>query len=104
MIWWSRLDAFPPPPRTGNVQLSTTLKSSTPLAASPPAEAVITALKASESSLQRQLGETYAALSDTSFRGLRRALPKTRSKVDWDKAASYRLGQQLGGGGAAGAQ
>ncbi|GAA5845284.1 hypothetical protein JCM9279_004829 [Rhodotorula babjevae] len=83
----------------GNVQLSTTLKSTTPLPASPPAEAVLAALKASESSFQRQLGDTYATLSDGAFKGLRRALPKTRSKVDWDKAGAYRLGGQIGGGG-----
>ncbi|GAA6057168.1 hypothetical protein JCM3770_003999 [Rhodotorula araucariae] len=81
----------------GNVQLSTTLKSSTVLSASPAAEAVVAALKASESSFQRQLGETYATLSDASFKGLRRALPKTRSKIDWDKAGTYKLGQQIGG-------
>ncbi|GAA6005801.1 Cap1p [Rhodotorula paludigena] len=81
----------------GNVQLTTTLKSSTTLSPSPPAEAVIAALKASESSFQRRLGEAYGELSDTSFRGLRRALPKTRSKVDWDKVGGYKLGQQLGG-------
>ena len=87
----------PPPSRAGNVQLSTTLKSTTPLSASPPAEAVVAALKASESSFQRQLGDTYAHLSDGAFKGLRRALPKTRSKVDWDKAGAYRLGGQIGG-------
>ncbi|BGP51876.1 F-actin-capping protein subunit alpha [Rhodotorula kratochvilovae] len=81
----------------GNVQLSTTLKTSTSLSPSPSAEAVVAAVKASESSFQRQLGETYATLSDASFKGLRRALPKTRSKIDWDKAGSYKLGQQIGG-------
>ncbi|GAA5912983.1 hypothetical protein JCM8208_002421 [Rhodotorula glutinis] len=83
----------------GNVQLSTTLKSTTPLPASPPAPAVLAALKASESSFQRQLGDTYSHLSDQAFKALRRALPKTRSKVDWDKAGAYRLGGQIGGAG-----
>ncbi|BGP27844.1 WASH complex, F-actin capping protein, alpha subunit [Rhodotorula toruloides] len=82
----------------GNVQLSTTLKSSATLSSSPSPESVVASIKATESSLQRQLGETYNELSDASFRGLRRALPKTRSKLDWDKATGMRLGQQIGGG------
>ncbi|BGP35589.1 F-actin-capping protein subunit alpha [Rhodotorula toruloides] len=82
----------------GNVQLSTTLKSSATLSPSPSPESVVASIKATESSFQRQLGETYNDLSDASFRGLRRALPKTRSKLDWDKATGMRLGQQIGGG------
>ncbi|GAA5985814.1 hypothetical protein JCM10908_007123 [Rhodotorula pacifica] len=84
----------------GNVQLSTTFKSTSTLGATPSPEAVIASIKSSESSLQRQLGETYAELADASFRGLRRALPKTRSKLDWDRAVGYKLGRELGGGGA----
>ncbi|GEM12872.1 hypothetical protein Rt10032_c33g6889 [Rhodotorula toruloides] len=56
----------------GNVQLSTTLKSSATLSSSPSPESVVASIKATESSLQRQLGETYNELSDASFRGLRR--------------------------------
>ena len=37
-------------------------------------------------------------MSEEAFKGLRRALPKTRSKVDWNKAGGYRLGAELGGG------
>ncbi|GAA5961634.1 hypothetical protein JCM21900_002834 [Sporobolomyces salmonicolor] len=84
----------------GNVQLSTTLHSSSPLPPSPTAEQIIFALKSSESTFSTSLSTTYSQLSDESFRGLRRALPKTRSKIDWSKAGGYRLGLELGGGGA----
>lgn len=87
----------------GNVQLSTTFKSNSDLGATPSPEAVVASIKSSESSFQRQLGETYGELSDATFRNLRRALPKTRSKLDWDRAAGYKLGRELGGGGSSGA-
>ncbi|POY72029.1 hypothetical protein BMF94_4944 [Rhodotorula taiwanensis] len=87
----------------GNVQLSTTFKSTSDLGATPLPEAVVASIKSSESSFQRQLGETYGELSDATFRNLRRALPKTRSKLDWDRAAGYKLGRELGGGGSSGA-
>ncbi|GAA5970275.1 hypothetical protein JCM8115_003140 [Rhodotorula mucilaginosa] len=83
----------------GNVQLSTTFKSTSHLGATPTPEAVIASIKSSESAFQCQLGETYSELADASFRGLRRALPKTRSKLDWDRAVGYKLGRELGGGG-----
>ncbi|TKA54416.1 hypothetical protein B0A53_03109 [Rhodotorula sp. CCFEE 5036] len=83
----------------GNVQLSTTFKSTSHLGATPSPEAVIASIKSSESAFQRQLGETYSELADASFRGLRRALPKTRSKLDWDRAVGYKLGRELGAGG-----
>ncbi|GAA5881655.1 hypothetical protein JCM3774_005709 [Rhodotorula dairenensis] len=81
----------------GNVQLSTTFKSTSSLGATPSPEAVVASIKSSESAFQRQVGETYGELSDASFRGLRRALPKTRSKLDWDRAVGYKLGRELGG-------
>lgn len=85
--------------KPGNVQLSTTFKSTSTLGATPSPEAVIASIKSSESAFQRQLGETYSELADASFRGLRRALPKTRSKLDWDRAVGYKLGRELGAGG-----
>ncbi|GAA6059886.1 hypothetical protein JCM10212_005269 [Sporobolomyces blumeae] len=81
----------------GNVQLSTNLSSHAVLSPSPSPEAVVAAIKSSEQTFSTSLSSTYASMSDETFRSLRRALPKTRSKIDWNKAAGYRLGQELGG-------
>ncbi|GAA5976156.1 hypothetical protein JCM5350_000333 [Sporobolomyces pararoseus] len=84
----------------GNVQLSTTLHSSAQLSPSPSPEQIIASLKSSEQTFSTSLSSTYSELSDETFKGLRRALPKTRSKIDWNKAGGYRLGAELGGGSA----
>ncbi|GAA5886396.1 hypothetical protein JCM16303_002521 [Sporobolomyces ruberrimus] len=81
----------------GNVQLSTTLTSSTRVSPSPSPESIIASLKQSEQSFSTSLSSTYSELSEDTFKGLRRALPKTRSKIDWNKAGGYRLGAELGG-------
>ncbi|GAA5930490.1 Cap1p [Sporobolomyces koalae] len=83
----------------GNVQLSTTLTSKSQLSPSPTPEQIVAAIKASEQSFSSSLSSTYSVLSDDTFKGLRRALPKTRSKIDWNKASGYRLGAELGGAG-----
>ncbi|GAA6009734.1 hypothetical protein JCM11491_001078 [Sporobolomyces phaffii] len=82
----------------GNVQLATTLYSSERLDASPSPEQVVASIKQSEQTFATSLSSTYSELSDETFKGLRRALPKTRSKIDWNKAGGYRLGHELGGG------
>lgn len=82
----------------GNVQLSTSLPSHTTLAPSPSADSVIAALKKAEEAAQKQLDSANRSLSDDTFRSLRRALPKTRTKMSWDKVSAYRLGSEMGGG------
>ncbi|KAL8277546.1 hypothetical protein RQP46_009978 [Phenoliferia psychrophenolica] len=82
----------------GNVQLSTTHAISVPLPSDATATQIIALIKTAEQETQNKLAESYAVLSDDVFRGLRRALPKTRSKLDWGKISAYRLGTELGGG------
>lgn len=81
----------------GNVQLSTSFTASSPLPSTYSPAAVITLIKKSEASFHAQLSDAYASLADDTFKSLRRALPKTRSKLDWAKIAGYRLGSELGG-------
>ncbi|KAI4166719.1 MAG: hypothetical protein LQ343_007808 [Gyalolechia ehrenbergii] len=47
---------------------------------------------------QEELNKGFAALSEGEFKGLRRQLPVTRQKVEWEKVGGYRLGQDIGGG------
>lgn len=46
-----------------------------------------------EKKYQEDLNRAFGALSEGAFKGLRRQLPITRQKIDWDKIGSYRLGQ-----------
>lgn len=88
----------------GNVQLSTSHSVTIPLpsSSSSPAEpafakALLRVVQSAEESYQLSLNTAYVDLAEKTFRGLRRALPMTRQKVDWLKIASYRLGGELGG-------
>ncbi|KAK5661952.1 hypothetical protein OQA88_10062 [Cercophora sp. LCS_1] len=55
-------------------------------------------ISALEKKYQEELNRSFTSLSEGAFKGLRRQLPVTRQKIEWDKVASYRLGQDIGGG------
>lgn len=40
-----------------------------------------------------EINRTFIGLNETEFKALRRQLPVTRSKMNWEKAATYRLGK-----------
>ncbi|CAD6503587.1 BgTH12-03246 [Blumeria graminis f. sp. triticale] len=61
-------------------------------------ETVLKEIKGLEKKYQEELTNGFQNLSEGAFRGLRRQLPVTRQKVEWDKIAGYRLGQDIGGG------
>ena len=49
------------------------------------AKAFVDLIAAAELKYQTALNESYRDLADDTFNGLRRALPYTRTKVDWNK-------------------
>jgi hypothetical protein len=62
------------------------------------AQEAVRQIAVAEKKYQEELNRGFANLSDTPFKSLRRQLPVTRQKVDWDKIAGYKLGQDIGGG------
>ncbi|KAH8114348.1 F-actin capping protein, alpha subunit [Phellopilus nigrolimitatus] len=87
----------------GNVQLSTTHDSSFALphavtASTAPktvSEKIIVLIENEEGKYQTALNDAYQEMGEKTFKGLRRALPMTRQKLDWDKVLGYRLGAEL---------
>lgn len=82
----------------GNVRLLTdkTLSASVP---SGTGAGVAKEVATLEKKYQESLNKSFLSLSEGAFKGLRRQLPVTRQKIEWDKVASYRLGQDIGGSG-----
>jgi capping protein alpha len=86
----------------GNVQLATThdvsLALPTAVVTSSPAAAaskILALIEDEEGTYQTSLNTTYHEMGEKTFKGLRRALPLTRQKLDWDKVLGYKLGAEL---------
>jgi len=83
----------------GNVQLnSTTEKHLTSPVGDPTATATqaIKAIVKSEQAFHGALDNSYSTMSDTTFKALRRALPITRQKIDWNKIRNYKITAEMG--------
>ncbi|THH07390.1 hypothetical protein EW146_g9333 [Bondarzewia mesenterica] len=86
----------------GNVQLETkhttsialppTISASSP---APSASKILALIEDEEGAYQAALGDVYHDMGEKTFKGLRRALPLTRQKIDWDKVLGYKLGAEL---------
>jgi len=81
----------------GNVALTTTKPVSIPSAGSSASE-IIHKIASAEKAYQEELNRSFVAMNEQSFKGLRRQLPVTRQKVEWEKVGGYRLGSDLRGG------
>ncbi|KAK4034416.1 F-actin capping protein alpha subunit-domain-containing protein [Parachaetomium inaequale] len=85
----------------GNVRLLTSKAATATVASSGTTGAgVAREISAGERKYQEELNRSFTSLSEGAFKALRRQLPVTRQKIEWDKVASYRLGQDIGGGAA----
>ncbi|PSS03439.1 F-actin-capping protein subunit alpha [Coniella lustricola] len=81
----------------GNVRLQTN-KTVTASIPSGTGSAIAKEIAGAEKKYQEELNKGFNSLSEGAFKGLRRQLPVTRQKIEWDKVTSYRLGQDIGGG------
>ncbi|KAI9734003.1 MAG: F-actin-capping protein subunit alpha [Cirrosporium novae-zelandiae] len=81
----------------GNVRLLTEkpLSSSVSSGSAPD---IVRQIAQGEKKYQEDLNRAFGQLSEGAFKGLRRQLPVTRQKIEWEKISSYRLGQDIGGG------
>ncbi|KAJ3202414.1 F-actin-capping protein [Entophlyctis luteolus] len=85
----------------GNVQLKTlkeiTVKRNTTDSTTPSgfAASVVAAILKAETEYQLALNVSYGLISDTTFKYLRRALPITRTKLDWNSVSNYKIGAEL---------
>lgn len=81
----------------GNVALSTEKHLSLSVS-SLSASAIISKIASAERDYQEELNRAFSRMAEEAFKGLRRQLPITRQKVEWEKVGGYRLGQDIAGG------
>lgn len=73
----------------GNVRMSTS--KTVEVASASGADAVVREIAKAENKFQEELNRAFVQLAEGSFKGLRRQLPVTRQRVEWEKIGGYRV-------------
>ena len=82
----------------GNVRLLTHKTVEGKVGANASATEIVRVISTAEKKYQEDLNKAFGSLSEGAFKSLRRQLPITRQKIDWDKISGYRVGSDIGGG------
>jgi hypothetical protein len=75
----------------GNVRLTTKKQPEISVSSNASATEIVRQIALVEKKYQEELNRGFTALSEGAFKGLRRQLPVTRQKVEWEKVGSYRV-------------
>lgn len=73
------------------MRMSTSKKIELSIAGSANADAIVREITKAENKFQEELNRAFVALAENSFKGLRRQLPVTRQRVEWEKIGGYRV-------------
>ena len=81
----------------GNVRLTTSKQVPETKIAGGSAAAVVREIAKIERKYHEDLNRGFTQLNEGGFKALRRPLPVTRQKMEWEKISSYRAGRDIGG-------
>ncbi len=82
----------------GNVALSTS-KTIADVEVEGKGDAVVRKIAALEKQYQEEVNRAFVGMNEGAFKGLRRQLPVTRQRMEWEKIRGYGLGGDLRGEG-----